>query len=86
MDELIRSSGPIGVIIAVLCTAYIRGYVATGRELKYLNDALTHERAEREAERLELRKELSYWRELAWSVSKVADHVVGVLPANQDKI
>lgn len=38
---------------------------------------------ERERERAELRQEISFWRDLAWSNSKIADQVAGALPARK---
>lgn len=78
--EILKVAGPWGGPVVVFGLLYARGYLATGRELRQLQEELTLERAERTTERAELRQELSFWRELAWSTSRIADQVVGSLP------
>lgn len=93
--QWLYAQGPLGVFMVILYIAYSKKAIATGRELRQVEEACTkqlqvaeaalaRERAERESERQELRKELSFWRENAWSMSKLADHVVGQLPVKKE--
>lgn len=67
--EVIRTVGPVGAPYVLFGWLYIKGFLATGRELRQL-----------ERERAELKRELAFWRDLAWSTSRIADQVVGALP------
>jgi len=82
--EVIKASGPLGVFVAAMLVAYGRGHIATGRELEQAKSDTTRERAERERERAELRKELAFWRDIAWRSSNIADQVVGALTPHKD--
>ena len=84
--EIIRIAGPWGGPAVVGAYLYVKGHIATGRELKQIETALAQERKEREAERKELRRELTFWRDIAWSNSRIADQVVGQLQPNKDRI
>lgn len=78
--EILKVAGPWGAPVIAFVVAYARGYLATGRELKQANDQLEQERAERLRERTELRQEISYWRDLTWSGTRIAEGAVGALP------
>ena len=87
MDEwlgVLTASGPLGMFVAAMLVAYARGHIATGRELEQAKSDTTRERAERERERAELRKELAFWRDIAWRSSNIADQVVGALTPHKD--
>lgn len=71
--------------LGVLALLYTWGYIATGRELKQVKEELERERTERTAERVELRQEITYWRDLTWSFSRIADQVAGALPPSKDR-
>lgn len=85
LGEILRVAGPWGGPVVVIGLLYARGYLATGRERDYYKDALGIERQERVRERQELREELVFWRDMAWSTSKIADQVVGALPSRRDQ-
>lgn len=70
--------------LGLFALAYARGWLATGREVKQLEDELARERTERIHERTDLRHEITYWRDLTWSFSRIADQVAGALPPNKD--
>jgi hypothetical protein len=55
--------------VGVLALLYAWGYIATGRELKRVEQQLEYERKEKE-----------FWREIAWSTSRTLDSVSGSLP------
>ena len=82
--EVIKASGPLGVFVAAMLVAYGRGHIATGRELEQSKADGERERLERERERTELRKELAFWRDIAWRSSNIADQVVGALAPHKD--
>jgi di/tricarboxylate transporter len=75
------NQGPLGILILIFATAYMRKYIYTGREYALLLETLERERKENEKERDELKRELGFWRDISWTASKLADHVVGQLPA-----
>jgi hypothetical protein len=86
-------NGPLGIILFVLLTLYARKHIATGRELLQREEECEREREERnrereqhEREKAEIRVELKFWRDLAWSTSKMADHVIGNVPPTQDRV
>lgn len=78
--EILKVAGPWGGPVVVFGLLYARGYLATGRELKQANEQLELERAERLRERTELRQEITYWRDLTWSGTRIAEGAVGALP------
>jgi uncharacterized membrane-anchored protein YhcB (DUF1043 family) len=84
ISEWLYAQGPFGIGILIFGYLYARKYITTGRETRQLELELAREREERDLERQELRKELAFWRDLAWTASKLADHVVGVLPGKKD--
>jgi hypothetical protein len=82
-------NGPLGIFLGALFYLYVRKHIATGRELALREGELQRERDERKRERdecerdkIELRRELAFWRDLAWSSSKLADHVIGAIPSS----
>jgi hypothetical protein len=72
--EILRVAGPWGGPVVAFVVAYARGYIATGRELKQLETA-----------NAELRGEVKYWRDLAWSFSRIAEQTAGALPPKDAK-
>lgn len=82
--SILNTYGPYATPYVLLIVAYGRGYIATGRELQQERDALARERVERERERTELRHEITFWRDIAWSNSRIADQVVGALPIRKE--
>ncbi len=83
--EVLKSSGPLGMFVGGMLLAYARGHIATGRELEQTKVHWQWERTEHERERAELRKELAFWRDIAWRSSSIADQVVGALTPNKDQ-
>ena len=82
--EILKVAGPSAPFI-FLGLMYARGYIATRREMDQLREELERERTERAAEKAELRQEISYWRNLTWSFSRIADQVAGALPVKADQ-
>lgn len=82
--ELLRVAGPWGGPVLVFGYLYVKRHIATGRELAQLEETCKQLTRDRERERAELREELSFWRDIAWSSSRIADQVVGHLPARKD--
>jgi hypothetical protein len=77
---VLKEIGPVGAIFVGFGWLYRNNHIATGRELQLLRDALALEQAEHLRERLELRQEIAFWRDHAWSLARAVEQTTRTEP------